>query len=75
MTAVDAEPLLYTAEEASRRLGGIKSANWLKVHARNGSIPFTPLGKTLAWSEQNLRDLIERESRSPADYGRRRKSA
>lgn len=73
MTTTDSEPLLYTAEQASTRLGGIKTPNWLKVHARDGSIPHVRLGKTLAWSEQNLRDLLDQESRSPESFGRKRR--
>jgi hypothetical protein len=64
-TAVNGTPLLYTAEQAAERLGTdehgrpIKSARWLLDMARAGRIPYTRVGKTLCFSERNLRDLVE----------------
>lgn len=76
MTAVAdaaAEPLIYNPAQASARLNGLKTANWLKTHARTGQIPHTRLGKTICFSEQNLRDLVEQESRDVASGGRKRR--
>jgi hypothetical protein len=70
VTAVD-EPLIYSPEQASVRLNGLKKPNWLKTQARAGRIPHTRLGKTICFSEQNLADLIAQESRDAASYGRR----
>lgn len=79
MTAVadsPAEPLIYNPAQASVRLGcdengqPIKTENWLKTQARAGKIPCTRLGKTICFSEQNLRDLIAQESR---DAGRKKR--
>ena len=67
-----AEPLIYNAEQAAKRLNGLKTANWLKTQARAGRIPHTRLGKTIAFSEQNLRDLVSQESRDAGSYGRKK---
>lgn len=71
--ALAAEPLIYNPEQASKRINKLKTANWLKTQARAGRIPHTRLGKTIGFSEQNLRDLIERESRGADSYGRRKR--
>ena len=77
MSAERAEgALLLTAEQASRRLGTdehgrpIKSARWLLDRAREGRIPFTRIGKTPCWSEQNLRDLVEKGYVAPPNRPR-----
>jgi hypothetical protein len=81
MTETDTRPLLYTAEQASERLGcdangkPIKSARWLLDEARAGRIPYTRIGKTPCWSEQNLADLIAGNYRDPARGGRQRRAA
>lgn len=80
MTQVETEPLIYTADQASQRLGlrgdgkPIKTARWLLDEARAGRIPCTRLGKTPCFSEQNLRDLIAGNFCDPSDYGRKARS-
>jgi len=73
VTAVEElPPLLWSAEQASIRLGGAKTANWLRTHARVRDIPVTYLGKTPMWSEADLLALIEQcANPNPANYGRR----
>lgn len=62
---METQPLLYTAEQASQRLGvdddgkPLVSAYWLKRKAGKGLIPHTRLGKSAVWSEQDLADLVE----------------
>ena len=76
MTAVTdtpAEPLIYDPAQASARLNGLKTANWLKTQARAGQIPHTRLGKTIAFSEQNLVDLVAQESRDAGSGGRKKR--
>jgi len=76
---VAAEPLIYTPAQASKRLGcdangrPIKTENWLKTQARAGQIPHTRLGKTIAFSEQNLVDLVAQESRDAGSGGRKKR--
>lgn len=71
MTAETSGPLLHNAEEASRRLGGVVSANWLMRQAAAGRIPCTQLGKFRAWSEADLEQLVRENFRDPKDYGRK----
>lgn len=78
MPSAAASQLVYTAEQASRRLGRdgdgepIKSARWLLDEARAGRIPCTRLGGTWCWSEANLRDLVAENYCDPNNYGRKR---
>lgn len=55
-----AEPLLYDEHQAIERLGlkGKKTGRWLLDKARADQIPFTPVGKTLMWSDEDLRDIV-----------------
>lgn len=66
-TSVPDEERLFTAEEAIERmhLAGIKSARWLKDQARADRLYFTPVGKTLMWSAQDIRDNIARMRHAP----------
>ncbi|HEY3867613.1 MAG TPA: helix-turn-helix domain-containing protein [Actinocrinis sp.] len=65
------EPLFYTPQQASKRLGKrddgkpIKSANWLKDQVRASKIPHTKLGKTIAFSQRDLDELVELLHRVP----------
>lgn len=54
----DAEPLLYTPEQAAARLGDGLKASWLRRAAARGAIPRTYVGRFLRFSEQNLTDLV-----------------
>lgn len=58
---------LYNSTETIRlmRLEGIKSARWLEDRARAEEIWFTPVGKTLMWSRQDIRDNLLRMRRKP----------
>ena len=67
-----AQPLLYTAEQASARLGGVKSAYWLRIKARHRAIPCTFIGRDVCWTEQDLLDLVEQFRVRPRSQGRRR---
>lgn len=61
------EMRLYNADEAIKRMGlkGIKSGRWLKDKARADQLFFTPVGKTLMWSAQDIRDNITRMRHKP----------
>lgn len=74
MTALDSEPLLYTAEEASVRLRGAVSAAWLKRAAGNGSVTCTRLGRSAWFSAADLLDIIAEHQRTAANFGRKAKS-
>jgi hypothetical protein len=50
--------LLHTPEAASARLGGVKTAHWLRAKARAGLIDCTRMGQTISFSEANLEKLI-----------------
>lgn len=73
-----AAPLLYDAEQASKRLGAgsngkpLVSAYWLRRKAAARRIPCTYLGKSPRWSEQDLLDLIEQRRQVPPPVGRAR---
>lgn len=51
------EPLTFTPEEAALKVK--KSADWLKREAGKRTIPCTRIGRTVSFSEQNLRDLVD----------------
>lgn len=77
MTQAETQPLLYTAEQASARLGvdgdgkPIVSAYWLKRRAARGLIPCTYVGKSPSWSEQDLLDLLDQRRKVPRSPSRR----
>lgn len=77
MTEIETQPLLYTAEQASVRLGTdgngkpIVTANWLKRRAAKGLIPCTYLGRSPSWSQKDLDDLLEQRRKTPRAPGRR----
>jgi hypothetical protein len=66
-TADLAEGRLYDAAEAIERMGltGKKSPRWLKDQARADRLYYTPVGKTLMWSAQDIRDNITRMRHKP----------
>jgi hypothetical protein len=82
--AANDAPLLYTAKQAAERLGvdgrgrPIVSAFWLERRAAARAIPCRYLGtgkrRRLAFSEADLRALVEQFRSDPADYGRERRS-
>lgn len=75
--------LLYTAKQAAERLGEdgrgrpIVSAYWLERRAAARAIPCRYLGtgrrRRLAFSEDDLRALVEQFRSDPADHGRKGK--
>ena len=69
------EPLIFTPEEAALRVG--KSAAWLKREAGKRAIPCTRLGRTVSFSEKNLRDLVDGGYCEPASKksGSRRRTS
>ncbi len=77
MTQAETQPLLYTAEQASARLGTddngkpIVSAYWLKRRAARRLIPCTYVGKSPSWSEQDLLDLLEQRRKVPRSPARK----
>lgn len=58
---------LYDAEETIKVMGleGRKSARWLLDQARADRLYFTPVGKTLMWSAQDIRDNLARMRHTP----------
>ena len=58
---------LYDAAATIKRMGleGKKSPRWLEDQARADRIYFTPVGKTLMWSEQDMRDNLVRMRHAP----------
>ncbi len=65
MTETEMEPLLHNKEQAAKRLGGIVTPYWLRINAAARRIPCTYVGKRLAFSEQNLRDLVAMFDETP----------
>lgn len=63
----DTEPqtLLYTAEQAAKRLG-LRSKNWLEKRAAERSIPCTYIAGELRFSEPQLLKIVEMHSKGPA---------
>lgn len=58
---------LFTSARTIKLMGleGIKSPRWLEEKARAEEIWFTPVGKTLMWSRQDIRDNIARMRHKP----------
>jgi hypothetical protein len=66
-----ARPPFLNADAASRFLGGVKSARWLKDEARAGRIKAHRLGQTYFWTEQILLELVAENFCDPGNYGRK----
>jgi len=50
-------PKVFTPDEA-HELIPIVSANWLKVHARNGDIPSVKIGRGLGFTAAQLGEIV-----------------
>jgi excisionase family DNA binding protein len=68
------EALLFTFEEAARRLS--MSESWLRKQVANRAIPHTKLGRSVRFTEDQLRRIIAIKSVEPVvrplSTGRRR---
>lgn len=65
MAETETGQLLYSKEQAAKRLGGIVTPYWLRINAAARRIPCTYVGKRLAFSEQNLLDLVAQFDETP----------
>lgn len=64
------KPRLVDANAASEFVGGVKRPRWFKDEARAGRIDAYQIGSTWCFTEESLLDLIERNFRPAANYGR-----
>lgn len=71
MTAVRVEPVLYTPEEASARIGGALSPDRLKRLAGLHRVPHVRIGRFARWRECDIDELVARNFCDPANYGRK----
>jgi hypothetical protein len=51
-------PLLYTADEAARIIGGSCTASWLTRKARAGEFPCTLMGRTRTFSRRQMAEIL-----------------
>lgn len=66
----DADPLLFTPQQASQRLGGKPSAAWLARHAGAYQIDHVRIGRTVRFTAAHLEKLIADSSWSAQGAGR-----
>lgn len=57
------EPVSYDAEKAGEIIG--QSANWMKVHARRGDIPYTRVGRIMRWTPQQIAEILRNGAQKP----------
>jgi hypothetical protein len=60
-----ADTLLYTPAEAAARIGGGVTEAWLRRKAGRREIPRTMFMGKLAFSEQNIADMLAQFSQAP----------
>ena len=53
------EPLVLTPAQAAVRIGiHIVTEYWLKINARHRKIPCTRIGRSIGFSEENIRAIV-----------------